>query len=48
VAKRGSQPKVGKLKGASAGRTQPKTVGAHARKVAAQPKLGNRSRRSGR
>jgi len=50
MAKRGSsQPRVGKLKGASPGKTQPKagTVGGHVRRVAAQPRLGNRSR-SGR
>jgi len=47
---RTSQPKVGKLKSSSPGKSQPKTgtLGAHARKVASQPKLGNRTRRSGR
>lgn len=47
MAKRSGQPKIGKLKSASPGKSQPKagTVGAHVRKVASQPKLGNRSRR---
>jgi len=49
MAKRSSsQPTIGKLKGSSPGKAQPKTVGAHVRRVAAQPRLGNRARRSGR
>ena len=47
MAKRSGQPKIGKLKASSPGKSQPKagSVGAHARKVASQPKLSNRSRR---
>jgi len=48
MAKRGSgQPKIGKAKASSPGKSQPKagSVGAHVRRIASQPKLGNRSRR---
>ena len=46
MAKRGAQPKVGSTKRSSPGRTQPKSFGAHVKRVASQPKLsGNKKRR---
>ncbi len=46
MAKKGSQPRVGKLKSSSGGKSQPKvTVGSHARRIASQPKVGGKGRR---
>jgi len=43
---RSSQPKVAKATKRSGSKSQPKTVGAHAKRVASQPKLsGNKKRR---
>jgi hypothetical protein len=42
MAKKGGQPKIGRTKSASPGRTQPKSFGAHVKRVASQPKLKRR------
>jgi hypothetical protein len=49
MAKRGSgQPKIGKAKASSPGRTQRKTLLGHAKKIASQPKLKRRAATSAR